>query len=91
MAVIKRLMGVPVRFGGEVHSGWLPANAATPPPTPVEDALVDFEINAVRAPTSSNGTRATPATTEIRGTKPSKVPWNRRVPNSASGLKNGIL
>ena len=37
-------MGVPVRFGGEEHSGWLPANAATPPPTPVEDALVDFEI-----------------------------------------------
>jgi len=37
-------MGVPVRFGGEEHSGWLPGNAVTPPPTPVEDALVDFEI-----------------------------------------------
>ena len=47
MAVIKRLMGVPIRFGGEVHSGWLPANAATPPPMPVEDALVDFEIDEV--------------------------------------------
>lgn len=45
--MIKRLMGVPVRFGGEVHTGWLPANAATPRPTPVEDALVDFEINEV--------------------------------------------
>ena len=45
--MIKRLMGVPVRFGGEEHSGWLPANAATPRPTPVEDALVDFEINEV--------------------------------------------
>ena len=44
MAVIKRLMGVAIRFGGEEHSGWLPAYAATPPPTPVEDALVDFEI-----------------------------------------------
>ena len=45
MAVIKRLLAVPVRFGGEEHSGWLPANAATPRPTPVEDALVDFEID----------------------------------------------
>ena len=45
MAVIKRLIGVPIRFGGEEHSGWLPANAAMPPPTPVEDVLVDFEID----------------------------------------------
>jgi hypothetical protein len=45
MAVIKRLLAVPVRFGGEEHSGWLPANAVTPQPTPVEDALVDFEVN----------------------------------------------
>jgi hypothetical protein len=36
---------VPVRFGGEEHSGWLPANAATP--TRVEDALVDFEVEEV--------------------------------------------
>jgi hypothetical protein len=47
MAVIKRVLAVPVRFGGEEHSGWLPANASTPPPTPVEDALVDFEVNEV--------------------------------------------
>ena len=45
MAVIKRLLAVPVRFGGKEHSGWLPANAVTPQPTPVEDALVDFEVN----------------------------------------------
>jgi hypothetical protein len=45
MAVIKRLSAVPIRFGGEEHSGWLPANAATPPPTPVEEALMDFEIS----------------------------------------------
>ena len=38
MAAIKRLLAVPVRFGGEEHSGWLPANAVTPQPTPVEDA-----------------------------------------------------
>ena len=47
MAVIKRLSAVPVRFGGEEHSGWLPTNAATPPPSPIEEALVDFEINEV--------------------------------------------
>jgi hypothetical protein len=48
MAVIKRLLGVPVRFGGEEHFGWLPANAATPRPTPVEVALVDFEVSEVK-------------------------------------------
>jgi hypothetical protein len=47
VVVIKRLSGVPVRFGGEEHSGWLPANAVTPLPTPVEEAVVDFEISAV--------------------------------------------
>ena len=47
MAVIKRLSAVPVRFGGGEHSGWLPANAAIPPPTPIEEALVDFEISEV--------------------------------------------
>jgi len=48
MMVLRRLSGVPVRFGGEEHSGWLPVNAATPPPTPAEEALVDFEIAEVR-------------------------------------------
>ena len=47
MVVIKRLLGVPARFGGEEHSGWLPANAVTPPPTPVEEAEVDLEIKEV--------------------------------------------
>ena len=45
--MIKRLLAVPVRFGGVEHSGWLPANAATPQATPVEDALVDFEVHEV--------------------------------------------
>jgi hypothetical protein len=48
MALIKRLRGVPTRFGGEEHSGWLPANAATPPPTPLEEALLDLEISEVQ-------------------------------------------
>lgn len=43
MTVIRRLPAVRVRFGGVEHSGWLPANVATP----VEDALVDFEISEV--------------------------------------------
>jgi hypothetical protein len=47
MVVIKSLSAVPTLFGGEEHSGWLPANAAKPPPTPVEEALVDFEISEV--------------------------------------------
>lgn len=47
MILIKRLWAVPIRFGGEEHSGWLPANAAEPLPTPVEEALVDFEISEV--------------------------------------------
>jgi len=47
MVVIRRLLAVPIRFGGEKHSGWLPANAAAPPPTPEEEALVDFEISEV--------------------------------------------
>src|SRR5215207_2266268 len=40
---------------------------------------------------SSRGTRVTPAISEIRGTNPSKMPWNRRVPNSASCPNNGTL
>ena len=47
MVVTSRLLAVPIRFGGEEHSGWLPANAVTPPPTPAEEALVDFEISEV--------------------------------------------
>jgi hypothetical protein len=76
MAVIKRLSAVPIRFGGEEHFGWLPANAATPPPTPVEEALVDFEISDVEGGyiTYSNGTHETRATMETCGTRLLKVP-----------------
>ena len=48
MALIKRLRGVPTRFGGEEHCRWVPANAATPPPTPLEEALLDLEISEVQ-------------------------------------------
>ena len=47
MVLIKHLPAVPICFGGEEHSGWLPANASPPLPTPVEVAVVDFEINEV--------------------------------------------
>jgi hypothetical protein len=42
--VVKRISAIPFRFGGVEHSGWLPSNAAKPPPTPVEDWLLDLEI-----------------------------------------------
>ena len=48
MAVIKRLAAVRIRFGGEEHFGWLPANAATPPPAPLEEALLDLEVSEVQ-------------------------------------------
>jgi hypothetical protein len=47
VVLIKHLSAVPICFGGEEHSGWLPANASLPLPTPVEVAVVDFEINEV--------------------------------------------
>ena len=47
MAVIKRVLGLPFRFGGAQHSGWLPPGAITPLPTPIEDVILDVEIEAV--------------------------------------------
>ena len=44
LVIVKRVTGVPVRFGGEEHRGWLPAGAAVPLPTPVRDVLLDIEI-----------------------------------------------
>jgi hypothetical protein len=41
---IKRVVGIPVRFGGVEHSGWLPPGAAKPLPTPIEDLVIDVEI-----------------------------------------------
>lgn len=41
---IKRVRGIPVRFGGVEHSGWLPPGAANPLPTPIEDLVMDLEI-----------------------------------------------
>lgn len=43
---IKRALGIPVRFGGVEHSGWLPPGAAKPLPTPIEDVVLDVEIIA---------------------------------------------
>lgn len=44
MSTIKRIVGLPVRIGGEQHTGWLPAGAARPLPTPARDVLIDIEI-----------------------------------------------
>lgn len=47
MTLVKRVTGLPFRFGGEEHSGWLPSGAAKPLPTPTEDVLLDVEIDAI--------------------------------------------
>ncbi|MDB5391758.1 MAG: hypothetical protein JWM11_7404 [Planctomycetaceae bacterium] len=39
-----RITNFPFEFGGEVHSGWLPPNAAIPLPTPIQHVLLDIEI-----------------------------------------------
>ena len=44
LEIVKRVTGWPVRFGGEQHTGWLPAGAAVPLPTPILDVLLDIEI-----------------------------------------------
>ena len=35
---------VPIKFGGEEHSGWLPAGAAPPKATPIVHAAIGFRI-----------------------------------------------
>ena len=35
-----------VQFGGEEHSGWLPPGATKPLPTPIENVILDLEIEA---------------------------------------------
>jgi hypothetical protein len=44
MKATRKITGRPMQFGGEEHSGWLPANASPPLPTPVRHALVDLCI-----------------------------------------------
>jgi hypothetical protein len=44
LEAIRRIEGLQVRVGGEPHSGWLPAGAAQPLPTPVRDVVMDLEI-----------------------------------------------
>jgi hypothetical protein len=42
--IVKKVEGWQFTFGGEVHSGWLPPNAATPLPTPIEHEVLDVAI-----------------------------------------------
>lgn len=46
LEIVKRVTGLPVQFGGEQHTGWLPAGAAVPLSTPVIDVLLDLEIQS---------------------------------------------
>jgi hypothetical protein len=43
--VLKRIIGWSWTFGGEEHTGWLPPDAATPLPTPIQHLLLDLEID----------------------------------------------
>lgn len=45
MTIVKRVVSFRVVFGGEQHRGWLPPEAATPLPTPEENALLDVKID----------------------------------------------
>jgi hypothetical protein len=44
MIVVKQLSGHKIRIGGTQHSGWLPADAASPLPTPIREVVFDLEI-----------------------------------------------
>ena len=44
--IVKRVTSLPVQFGGEQHTGWLPAGAAVPLPTPAIDVFLDIEIQS---------------------------------------------
>lgn len=42
--VVRKVRGILLRIGGQQHSGWLPAEAAIPLPTPSREVMVDIEI-----------------------------------------------
>jgi hypothetical protein len=44
VSVVCRVSKFHVRIGGNQHSGWLPAGAANPLPTPVRDVDLNLEI-----------------------------------------------
>jgi hypothetical protein len=44
LSVVSRIDNFRTTIGGEPHSGWLPAGAATPLPTPKRDVVLNFVI-----------------------------------------------
>ena len=42
--VLKKVEGWPFTFGGALHSGWLPPEAAPPPPRPTHREVLDITI-----------------------------------------------
>jgi hypothetical protein len=44
MRVVREIKQRRMVFGGEDHSGWLPAGTITPLPTPSRTAFVDFTV-----------------------------------------------
>jgi len=44
MKLIKEINNYKVSTGGEQHTGWLPANASKPQPTPVQEVSLNITI-----------------------------------------------
>ncbi|MGN6545933.1 MAG: hypothetical protein ACTHK7_12845 [Aureliella sp.] len=44
MTIVKFINERPLQIGGDQHTGWLPAGAATPLPTPVRDISLNIQI-----------------------------------------------
>ena len=47
MPIIGRIDNIRVIVGGESHSGWLPAGAAVPLPTPEREVVLSLTIESV--------------------------------------------
>ena len=47
MPVVGRVDNLKVTLGGEPHSGWLPAGAAVPLPTPKREVVLSLTIESV--------------------------------------------
>jgi hypothetical protein len=46
MPLIEHIGAARVKLGGEPHSGWLPAGAAVPLPTPVREVVLELSIES---------------------------------------------
>lgn len=47
MAVISQVENWVIHAGGQKHAGWLPCGAATPPPLPKRDVVLNLQIEEI--------------------------------------------